>query len=239
MRVSLFVTCLVDQLFPSVAEATVAVLRRCGVDVEFASDQTCCGQIAFNDGFWPESRTLARRHLDIFEQADAVVVPSGSCGAMVREFYPVLFREDAVQVERARRVGHRTYELSEFLINVLGRADVGARFHHRVTYHASCHGLRGLGVRDQPVQLLSQVRDLELRPLRGLEECCGFGGMFAVKFAALSGAMLDAKIKAIEASGAEFVTATDASCLMHIDGGLRRKESSIRTLHLAEILASQ
>lgn len=239
MRVSLFVTCLVDQLFPSVAEATVAVLRRCGVDVEFASDQTCCGQIAFNDGFWPECRVLARRHLDVFDHADAVVTPSGSCAAMVREFYPLVLREDAALVERARTVGHRTYELTEFLVDVLHRDEVGARFPHRVTYHASCHGLRGLGVRDQPLRLLSGVRDLELRPLEGVEECCGFGGMFAVKFASMSGSMLEAKMRAIEASGAEVVTATDASCLMHIDGGLRRKESSIRTLHLAEILASQ
>ncbi|MBI2201322.1 MAG: (Fe-S)-binding protein, partial [Armatimonadetes bacterium] len=126
VRVALFVTCLVDQLFPAVAEATVAVLRRCGVDVTFDPEQTCCGQVAFNDGFWPEASTLARRHLDIFEQADAVVVPSGSCGAMVREFYPVLFREDAALVERARTVGHRTYELTEFLVDVLHRDEVGA-----------------------------------------------------------------------------------------------------------------
>ncbi len=239
MRVSLFVTCLVDQLFPNVAEATVAVLRRCGIDVEFRSDQTCCGQIAFNDGFWPQSRTLAQRHLEVFESADAVVTPSGSCAAMVREFYPVLFGDDPALTQRARAAGHRTYELSEFLVNVLHRDEVGARFPHRVTYHASCHGLRALGVREQPLQLLSRVRDLELRPLQDVEECCGFGGMFAVKFAALSGSMLDAKIRAIESSGAEIVTATDASCLMHIAGGLSRRGSPIRGLHIAEILASQ
>jgi L-lactate dehydrogenase complex protein LldE len=237
VRVALFVTCLVDQLFPNVAEATVSVLRRCGIEPELVLEQTCCGQIAFNDGFWPESRTLARRHLDVFEQADAVVTPSGSCAAMVREFYPVLLKDDPDLVTRAHRAGHRTYELSEFLVDVLHQIDVGARFPHRVAYHASCHGLRGLGVRDQPVQLLTHVRELDLMPLEGVEECCGFGGMFAVKFSALSGSMLDAKIRAIETSEAEVVTATDASCLMHIDGGLRRRKSSVRAVHLAEILA--
>jgi len=239
MQVALFVTCLIDQLFPEVAEAALSVLRRCGIEPALVQEQTCCGQIAFNDGFWPQAHTLARRHLDLFEGADAVVTPSGSCAAMVREFYPVLLKDDQTLTARAVHAGERTYELTEFLIDVLHRDDVGARFPHRVTYHASCHGLRGLGVRDQPFQLLRQVRDLELKSLDGLEECCGFGGMFAVKFSGLSGSMLDAKIRAIEASGAEVVTATDASCLMHIDGGLRRRRSRIRSLHLAEILASQ
>jgi len=239
MRVALFVTCLIDQLFPGVAEATVTVLRRCGIEPALVPEQTCCGQIAFNDGFWPESRTLARRHLDLFEGADAVVTPSGSCAAMVREFYSMLLQEDHDLTARAHHAGARTYELTEFLVDVLHRSDVGARFPHRVTYHASCHGLRGLGVRNQPLQMLSRVQDLELRTLDGVEECCGFGGMFAVKFAGLSGAMLETKMRAIEASGAEFVTATDASCLMHIDGGLRRQRSSVKALHVAEILASQ
>ncbi|HET6782153.1 MAG TPA: (Fe-S)-binding protein [bacterium] len=239
MQVALFVTCLIDQLFPEVAEAAVSVLRRCGIEPALVQEQTCCGQIAFNDGFWPQAHILARRHLDLFESADAVVTPSGSCAAMVREFYPVLLKDDQALTARAHHAGERTYELTEFLIDVLHRDDVGARFPHRVTYHASCHGLRGLGVRDQPFQLLRQVRDLELKSLDGLEECCGFGGMFAVKFSGLSGSMLDAKIRAIEASGAEVVTATDASCLMHIDGGLRRRRSKVRALHLAEILASQ
>lgn len=239
MQVALFVTCLIDQLFPEVAEATLTVLRRCGIEPALVHEQTCCGQIAFNDGFWPEARTLVRRHLDIFEGAEAVVTPSGSCAAMVREFYPVILKDDRDMMARAHQAGERTYELTEFLVDVLHRSDVGSRFPHRVTYHASCHGLRGLGVRNQPLQLLSRVRDLELRPLEDIEECCGFGGMFAVKFSALSGSMLDAKIRAIEASDAEVVTATDASCLMHIDGGLRRRKSSVRAVHLAQILASQ
>jgi len=239
MRVALFVTCLVDQLFPQVGEATAAVLRRLGVTVEFPPAQTCCGQVAFNDGFWDEARPLARRLVKVFDHADAVVVPSGSCTAMVREFYPVLLRDDAACAARAREAGRRTYELSEFLVDVLGVDEVGARFPHRVAYHPACHGLRTLGLREQPLRLLRHVQDLDLRELTGAEQCCGFGGMFAVKFAALSSAMLDTKIAAIEESSAEFVTATDVSCLMHIDGGLRRRGSAVRAVHLAEILAAQ
>jgi len=239
MKVALFVTCLVDQLFPQVGEATVTLLNRLGIEVEFRQAQTCCGQVAFNDGFWPDARTLARRHLDVFAGASAVVVPSGSCAAMVREFYPVLLRDDPSLAGEARRLGRQTYELSEFLVDVLGRDDVGAHFPRAVTYHASCHGLRALGLREQPLRLLRRVRGLQLRPLDGLEECCGFGGMFAVKFSALSGSMLEAKLRAIEASGAEVVTATDVSCLMHLAGGLSRRGSRIRAMHLAEILAAQ
>lgn len=239
MRVALFVTCLVDQLFPAVGEATVSVLRRLGVEVEFPGGQTCCGQVAFNDGFWPEASRLAGKFIEDFEDFDAVVAPSGSCVAMVREFYPVLLRDEGTLTDRARALGHRTYELSEFLVDVLRIEDVGAQFPRRVTYHASCHGLRGLHVSTQPLRLLAAVRGVELRALPGVEECCGFGGMFAVKFAALSGSMLDAKIRAIESTGADVVTATDSSCLMHIAGGLSRGGSAVRAMHLAEILAAQ
>jgi len=239
MRAALFVTCLVDQLFPHAGEAAVAVLRRLDVSVEFPEAQTCCGQVAFNDGFWAEARPLAARFLAVFEHADAIVAPSGSCAAMVREFYPLLLREDAALAARAREVGRRTYELSQFLVDVLGREDVGARFPHRVVYHPACHGLRTLQLREQPLRLLRRVRDLELRPLPGAEECCGFGGMFAVKFEPLSRAMLARKLQAIEDSGAGYVTATDVSCLMHIAGGLSRRGGGIRAIHLAEILASR
>jgi L-lactate dehydrogenase complex protein LldE len=239
MRAALFVTCLVDQLFPRAGEAAAAVLRRCGVAVEFPPGQTCCGQVAFNDGFWDEARPLARRHIEVFDHADVVVAPSGSCVAMVREFYPMLLRDEPGWAARARDVGQRTFELSEFLVDVLHTEDAGARFPHRVAYHPACHGLRALGLRDQPLRLLRRVRDLDLRPLRGAEECCGFGGMFAVKFSALSSAMLETKLRAIEDSGAEVVTATDVSCLMQLGGGLSRAGSRIRALHLAEILAAQ
>jgi L-lactate dehydrogenase complex protein LldE len=237
-RVALFVTCLVDQLFPEVGHAAVRVLERAGCGVTFPEAQTCCGQAVFNDGFQDEARVLARRFLDAFEGADAVVAPSGSCAAMVREWYPRLFRDEEPLALRARGLAHRTYELSEYLVRVLGITDVGARFPAGVAYHASCHGLRGLGLREEPLRLLAGVGGIRLVPLRNAEECCGFGGFFAVKFAALSGAMLADKLDAIEASGADVVTATDASCLMHIGGGLARRGSRIRAMHLAEILAA-
>jgi len=217
----------------------VSVLRRLGVEVEFPRAQTCCGQVAFSDGFWPEAQRLARRLLPTFADVPDIVVPSGSCAAMLREFYPTLFRNQPWLAEQTRRLVERTYELSEFLVDVIGRDDVGAYFPHTVTYHASCHGLRGLRLREQPLRLLRQVRGLQLRPLEGLEECCGFGGMFAVKFSSLSASMLETKLRAIEATGAEVVTGTDVSCLMHIAGGLSRRRSPIRAMHLAELLAAQ
>lgn len=236
-RVALFVTCLVDQLYPHVGEAAVRVLERAGCGVVFPHAQTCCGQAVYNDGFWDDARRLARGWLDAFEGAEAVVSPSGSCVAMVRDWYPRLFQGDPDLFQRAQALSRRTYELSEFLVRVLAVTDIGARFPAAVAYHASCHGLRGLGLREEPRRLLSAVRDLRLVALRGAEECCGFGGFFSVKFAALSGAMLQAKLDAIEASGADVVTGTDVSCLMHIDGGLVRRGSRVRAMHLAEILA--
>lgn len=236
---ALFTSCLVDQLYPRVGEAALAVLHRAGVDAALPPAQTCCGQVAFNDGFRPQARAMARRFLDVFEPYAAIVAPSGSCAAMVRESYPRLVGDDPALAARAGALARRTYELSEYLVSVVGWDDPAARFPHRVAYHPSCHGLRQLGLVEQPLRLLRRVAGLELRPLRNSEECCGFGGMFAVKYAALSSSMLDAKIMAIEDSGAEFVTATDVSCLMHIDGGLRRRGSAVRTIHLAEILAAQ
>lgn len=237
-QVALFVTCIVDQLYPRIGEAAVSVLERAGCDVYFPDGQTCCGQATFNSGFWDDARVLARRHLDVFEGAAAVVAPSGSCAAMVREWYPRLFRDDPALAARAQALAGRTHELSEYLVRVLGRTDLGARFPALVVYHPSCHGLRGLGLREEPLRLLRAVQGLRLVDLRGAEECCGFGGFFAVKFAALSAAMLATKLEAIEDSGAEVVTATDASCLMHIAGGLARRGSRVRALHLAEIMAA-
>jgi L-lactate dehydrogenase complex protein LldE len=235
--VALFVTCLIDQVFPHVGAATVRVLERAGCQVRFPDAQTCCGQATFNDGFRAEAAVLARHFLDVFGDAPAIVVPSGSCAAMVREWYPHLLRDEPALAERAQALGRRTFELSEYLVRVLGRTDLGARFPGAVAYHPSCHGLRGLGLRDEPLTLLRRVRDLRLVALAGAEECCGFGGFFSVTYAGLSGAMLDAKIRAIEASGAEVVTATDVSCLMHIAGGLSRRGSTTRVMHLAEVLA--
>ncbi len=236
-EVALFVTCLVDQLYPQVGEAAARVLGRAGCAVAFPRAQTCCGQAAFNNGFQEEARTLARHFLEVFADAPAIVAPSGSCADMVRGWYPRLFADAPGLSGLARSVASRTYELSEYLVRVLGATDLGARFPATVAYHPSCHGLRGLGLLEEPLSLLRAVRDLRLVGLPDAEQCCGFGGFFSIKYAALSGAMLSAKIDTIEASGAEVVTATDVSCLMHISGGLSRRGSRVRAVHLAEILA--
>jgi L-lactate dehydrogenase complex protein LldE len=235
-RVSLFVPCFVDQLLPEVAVDTVKVLRRVGCEVEFPGDQTCCGQPAFNTGYWNDARPCAERFLRVFKDADVVVCPSGSCTTMVRIFYPELLSSGPLQAE-AIALGRRTFELSEFLVKVAGVTDVGATFPHTVTYHASCHGLRELQLRDEPVQLLRQVKGLKLIEMARGDECCGFGGTFATKFASISVAMGTSKAESVAATGAEFVTAIDSSCLLHLQGILSKRHAPARTIHLATILA--
>ena len=238
MRVSLFVTCLADQIWPSAAIGAVRVLRRVGCSVEFDDRQTCCGQPAFNTGYRAEARALARRFIEIFEAAgaDAIVSPSGSCTAMVHH-YNDLF-EDAAWRARAKAVAERTYELSTFLVNRLGVEDVGASFPGRLTWHDACHGLRDLGLKSEPRRLLRHVRGAELVELPNAESCCGFGGTFSVKHPEISVAMLDEKVEAIEAAGVDAVVSGDASCLMQIGGRLSRRGSSVRALHLADVLGS-
>jgi len=236
-RVQLFATCLVDRFFPGVGHATVAALERAGVDVHVPADQTCCGQPAFNGGFIDEARAMARQTIDVLSaSADPVVVPSGSCADMIVNHYPELFVGDAAYGPKARELASRTYELSQFLVDVMGASDPGSRTSARLAYHASCHGLRGLGLRDAPRQLLSAATDGQCADLPDAETCCGFGGLFAIKMAPVSNAMLQSKIDSIESSGAEAVVATDVSCLMHIGGGLRRRGSHVRTMHIAEVL---
>ena len=231
-RVGLFVTCLADTVYPEVGQATVTVLERLGLEVIFPLEQTCCGQMHLNSGYPDEARALAERFVEIFESFDAVVSPSGSCVALVREHYAGL-------LEGADRgVPGRTWELSQLLVDVLGVEDVGSGFEGTVTYHPTCHSLRLLRVGDAPLRLLRAVPGVELVELPDAEECCGFGGTFAVKNADVSGAMLDEKLSSVLATGAEVVCACDASCLMHIGGGLHRRGAAVRPLHLAEILAS-
>ena len=237
-RVALFVPCFVDQLQPEIALDMARVLRRIGCEVNFPEGQTCCGQPAFNTGYWKEARPLAERFLGLFGAAEAVVCPSGSCTSMVRNFYPELLAGSALRGEAAA-LGQRVFEFSEFLVNAAKVADVGAAFRHRVACHDSCHGLRELHLKREPRELLRHVRGLELVELPYSEECCGFGGTFAAKFATISAAMGDTKAGNVEASGAEYVTATDPSCLMHIEGILRRRGSRTRTIHLASILAEE
>jgi L-lactate dehydrogenase complex protein LldE len=240
MRVALFVTCLIDGLVPDVGKATVRLLRRLGVAVEVPLGQSCCGQVHVNTGYPAMAMPLVRRHVAAFEEFDAVVVASGSCTGAVRHQHADLARQagDADLAARAQDVAGRTYELSEFLVDVLGVTDVGAYFPHRVTYHPTCHSLRLLRVADRPERLLREVEGIDLVELPDADQCCGFGGTFAMKNSAVSSAMLADKVEAIRATGASACAAGDSSCLLHIGGGLSRMDTGIGTRHLAEILAS-
>ncbi|MFD9792677.1 (Fe-S)-binding protein [Streptomyces sp. NPDC059070] len=244
MRVALFVTCVNDALYPATGIATVRLLERLGVEVDFPPAQTCCGQAQYNTGYRHETEPLVRRMGTVFEGYDHVVTPSGSCAAMVRENYPRIARRAAAEGRGdglgaiADSLVPRVHELSEFLVDVLGVTDVGAYFPHTVTYHPSCHGLRTLGLGERPRRLLEAVRGLELRELPGAEECCGFGGTFALKNPDVSAAMGADKADHALATGAEVLCGADSSCLMHLDGILRRRGSPLRPLHLAEILAA-
>ena len=238
-RVSLFVPCFVDQLLPEIAVDTVKVLRRIGCEVEYRQEQTCCGQPPFNSGFWNEARPCAERFLRVFSDAETVVCPSGSCTTMVRVFYPELLESTAALNAEAESLGKRTFELSEFLVNVAGVIDVGALFPHSVTYHASCHGLRELHLREEPLRLLRSVKGINLLEMPRHDECCGFGGTFATKMEPISIAMGVSKAESVSASGAEYVTALDGSCLMHLQGVMNKRGAKTKTIHLASILASQ
>ena len=227
MRVALFVACYNDTFFPAAGRATVALLERLGVEVDFPLEQTCCGQLHLNTGYRPEAARLAGRFSEVFAAYDVVVTPSASCAGMVREHYGELGADPGVPV----------HELTEFLVDVLGVTDVGAYFPHRVTYHPTCHSLRALRVGDRPLRLLRAVRGIDLVELPAREECCGFGGTFSVKNAAVSTAMLADKMRHVLDTRAEVLAAVDTSCLMHIGGGLSRQRTGVRTAHLAEILA--
>ncbi len=237
---SLFVTCVVDQFYPEVGESTVRVLRRNGVDVDFDTSQTCCGQPAFNSGYWKEARPLAERFLDMYEGVEFVVMPSGSCASMVRVFYQELFHDDPALLQRASEVGSHVYELSEFLVDILGFSNKPKsdqpEASTRVTYHEACHLRRELGATTQARELISSTPGVELNEMEQSEVCCGFGGTFSVKYPDISGAMLDEKLTHIRNSGADAVVACDVTCLMHIGGGLEKQSISVRPLHLAELL---
>ena len=243
MSALLFVTCIVDQLYPEVGESTVRLLRRLGVDLEFPESQTCCGQPAFNSGYWGEARPLARRWLEQFDRDRDIVVPSGSCASMVRVFYEELLHDDPGLLERTRRVGRRVYELSEYIVDVLGVTDVSSVASEApdtgpltATYHEACHLRRELGVQTQPRTLIASCPGVELVEMRQPEVCCGFGGTFSVKYPDISGAMLDDKVRNTIGTGADAVVACDSSCLMQIRGGLERRGAAVRSMHLAELL---
>ncbi len=236
--VQLFVTCLIDSFFPHIGEAMVHVLNRAGVDVEFPSAQTCCGQPAFNAGLRREARPMAAHTIRVFEKTTgAVIIPSGSCAAMVRHGYLELFKDDPKWLPRAEALAERTYEFSEYLVDVRDISDLGACWPGRLTYHPSCHLLRGLGVDRQPRALLAAVKDAEIVELPEREDCCGFGGVFSVEHPELSAEFLKRKIANLEKTEAPTLVVADTGCLMHIQGGLHRLRKSQHVVHIAEVLA--
>jgi L-lactate dehydrogenase complex protein LldE len=236
MKASLMITCLGDALYPAVGVAAVDVLRALGVDVDFPQGQVCCGQAAFNSGYRDAARTAARAYLRAFADSDHVVSISGSCAAMVRRHYPVLF-EGLPEEAAARDLAARTYELSEFLIDVLGVSDLPVRYPARATLHHSCHTRRLLGVVEQPEKILGMIAELEYAPLPRAEECCGFGGTFAVKMPLISSSLVDDKVDHVLETGVDLLVGLDMSCLMNISGRLRRRGARVRAMHLVEVLA--
>lgn len=235
--VQLFVTCLVDKFYPDVGFAVVNLLEELGLTVQYQPAQTCCGQPAFNGGFVNEARQMARHTIDVLSQSDApIVVPSGSCGDMIIHRYAEILQDDPAYAEKAKAVGKRTYELTQFLVDVLQVENVGVTCNGRFTYHPSCHGLRGLGLRKQPRTLLANAEAGKQVELPDAESCCGFGGLFAVKMGDISGEILDKKLNNVEATGADVLVGGDVSCLMHMSGGLHRRGSKIEAKHIAELL---
>jgi L-lactate dehydrogenase complex protein LldE len=235
--VTLFIQCLVDGIYPQVGEAMVNIFRRLGFDLACPTRQTCCGQPAFNGGYRREARLAAKRFIEIFETAEAIVCPSGSCVTMVRHHYPELFDDDESWRQRAGQVAAKTYELTQYLVDVLGLDDLGARYDGTITYHDSCHLLRSLRIKDQPRRLLRNVAGAEFVEMADSDKCCGFGGSFAVKYADISAAMVDDKVNTIIDSGADTVVGCDMGCLMNIQGRLSRRGADIKVRHIAQILA--
>ncbi len=240
MQISLFITCFNDTLFPETGKAMVRLFERLGHTVDFPMEQTCCGQMHYNTGYQEEAIPLVKRFVDVFDDAEAIVAPSASCVGMVHEFYRKVaaLTDDQELKDRVDEIVPRVFEFSQFLVDELGVEDVGAYYPHRVTYHPTCHSLRMLEVGDAPLVLLRNVRGIDLVELPAAEECCGFGGTFAIKNADTSMAMLGDKIRHIKDTGAEVCSAADNSCLMHIGGALQRQRSGVEPVHLAEILAS-
>jgi L-lactate dehydrogenase complex protein LldE len=241
VQVSLFITCYNDSLFPETGKSVVRVLERLGHTIRFPDDQTCCGQMHWNTGYLREAVPIIRHFVEVFRDAEAVCIPSSSCVAMIRDHYSKAALEsgDASFIADVDALLPRVWEFSEFLVKKLGVEDVGATYPHRVTYHASCHSLRSLHLGDVPMRLLRNVRGIELADMQSIDRCCGFGGTFAIKNADVSSEMLTEKMVSILDTKAEVCTAVDNSCLMHINGGLHRQKTGVRTAHLAEILASE
>lgn len=238
MKVSLFATCLVDLFQSNVGKATVELLERLGCEIDFPESQVCCGQPAYNSGYTKESKEAMKRMIDVFQDAEYVVSPSGSCAFMFHE-YPNVFKGDPAWEPKAKKLADKTYELTQFIVDVLKVEDVGAKFEGNVTYHPSCHMTRLLGVKEAPMTLLKNVEGLNFTALPGKEQCCGFGGTFSVKMAQISGQMVDEKVSHVEETEAEYLIGADAGCLMNICGRIERKGKPIKVLHIAEVLNSR
>ncbi|MBE9570941.1 MAG: (Fe-S)-binding protein [Proteobacteria bacterium] len=237
MKVTLFIPCLIDQFHPQVGKNVVRILKKIGLDVDFADEQTCCGQPFFNAGYWKKAIPLAKRTIKAFKDAKVVVAPSGSCVTMIRTHYKELFHDNPDWLNQAQELSEKTYELSEFLVHIIQVDDLGVCYKGKVTYHDSCQVLRGLGISSEPRQLIKKVKNLELIEMEKPDLCCGFGGLFSFKFPHIAEAMVEEKVKNILASGAEVVVGCEISCLMNIGGYLGHRGIQVRTLHLADLLA--
>lgn len=236
--VSLFVTCIVDMVYPHTGISVVKILEHLGVEVRFPLAQTCCGQVGFNSGFWEDARVVAKQFLTAFADAEVIVCPSGSCASMVQHYYPELFKDDPEWRERAEWASAITWELTEYLVDGLGVTDLEAKLPPtKVAFHDACHGLRLIGLKDQARELASNIEGVTVTELHRCDQCCGFGGLFAVKMPEISNAMLEDKVKNIEASEADVIITGDASCLTQMNGGLSRQDASKRVIHIADLLA--
>jgi len=241
MKVALFIPCYVDQINPEVGVSVVRVLRRLGVDVTYPAAQTCCGQPAFNSGFFQETRSVAEHFLDVFENetCDYIVCPSGSCATMASHYYPMIFKDRPELLERSEALGHKIREFSDFLVNVMDVKDLGAHHPGKAVFHTGCHQRRELGILNEPLELLANVEGLDMLDWKNEELCCGFGGTFAVKMPDISTAMADEKVEALEESGADTLISCDSSCLMHLGDRLKRNGNDTRILHLAQVLDNE
>ncbi|MDQ0198368.1 (Fe-S)-binding protein [Neobacillus ginsengisoli] len=238
MKVTLFATCIVDMFQSNVGKATVELLERLGCEIDFPESQVCCGQPAYNSGYVKESKEAMKRMIETFSDAEFVVSPSGSCAYMFHE-YPHIFKGDPVWESKAKKLAEKTFELTQFIVDVLKVEDVGARFEGTVSYHTSCHMTRLLGVKEAPLTLLKNVQGLKFTELPGKEQCCGFGGTFSVKMAQISEQMVDEKVRHVEETGADYLIGADAACLMNIGGRIERKGKPIKVMHIAEVLNSR
>lgn len=238
-HITLFIQCIVDGMYPEAGEAMVSLLQRLGFTLDYPEDQTCCGQPAFNSGYRNEAREAAKHFIRVFEGDETIVCPSGSCVAMVRHHYPELFRDDPGWLARARAVGEKVFELTEFIVDILGREDVGAVYNGKVTYHDSCHLLRTLGIKEQPRALLRKIKGIEFIEMKNSDHCCGFGGAFSTKYPEISTAMVEEKVQNILDSGADTVVGCDMGCLMNIQGYLNRNNLPVKVMHIAQILTGQ